>query len=69
MIAKERIEEIESYWWSETNDEESQEWRDDLNEEEKKYVDDFDKIYDENFDKFYEKLKQRSESFTHKSAK
>lgn len=45
MISKERIEELESYFWDETNDEETQEWRDDLTEEERKIVDVWDNKY------------------------
>lgn len=43
MISKERVEEIEYYFWEETSEEETQEWREDLNQEESAYVDELDK--------------------------
>jgi 5-bromo-4-chloroindolyl phosphate hydrolysis protein len=43
MISKERMEELEHYFWSETNDEETQEWRKELSEEEYKLIDEWDK--------------------------
>lgn len=42
MISKERLEEMEYYFWGETNDEDTQEWRDDLNNEEEKMVSEWD---------------------------
>jgi hypothetical protein len=45
MISQERIEELESYFWDETNDEDTQEWRNDLDEEEEKLVDKWEKQY------------------------
>jgi hypothetical protein len=45
MISKERIEELESYFWDETNDVETQEWRDDLNDEEEKLISEWDEKY------------------------
>lgn len=38
-----RIKELESYFWDETNDEETTEWREDLNEEELNLVAEWDK--------------------------
>lgn len=43
MISKERMEELEHYFWEESNDEDTQEWREDLNEEEEKLVSEWDK--------------------------
>ncbi|MET1247633.1 hypothetical protein ABWW58_02455 [Sporolactobacillus sp. STCC-11] len=42
MIAKERMSELSELFWSETNDEETQQWRDELNEEEEHMVSDWD---------------------------
>lgn len=42
MISKERLEELENYFWSETNDEETQEWREDLNDEEQELINEWD---------------------------
>lgn len=53
MITKERLEEIESYWNDETNDEETQKWRDELTEEEEKFVNDLDKGYNKGIERAY----------------
>lgn len=47
MISQERIEELETYFWEETNDEDTQYWREDLNDKEKKLVCEWDKGYGE----------------------
>lgn len=43
MISKDRIEELETCFWNETNDEETEEWREYLNDEEIKLVNEWDK--------------------------
>ncbi|MCL1810414.1 MAG: hypothetical protein FWG42_11725 [Clostridiales bacterium] len=45
MISKERLEEISSYFNDETNDEETQEWRDDLTSEECELITEWDDNY------------------------
>jgi len=45
MISQERIGELESCFWDETNDEETQSWRDDLEVEEQELVDKWDGQY------------------------
>ena len=42
MITRERFEELNSYFWQESNEAETQEWRDELNAEEAKLIDDWD---------------------------
>lgn len=42
MISKERIKELEHYFWNESNDEDTQEWRDELNLEEEKLIESWD---------------------------
>lgn len=42
LVSKERIEELESLFWSETNDEWTQEWRDELSPAELALVDKWD---------------------------
>ncbi len=45
MVAPERMEELESYFWNESNDEETEYWREDLTGEEQKIVNEWDKQY------------------------
>ena len=45
MITKERVSEMEEDFWNESNDEDTQEWRDDLTDEEIKVVDKWDRKY------------------------
>lgn len=45
MISEERLEELESYFWAETDEEESQEWRENLSEEEAQLIDEWDEKY------------------------
>jgi len=45
MITQDRIDEMEDDFWSESNDEDTQEWREDLTEEETKVVDKWDRKY------------------------
>jgi hypothetical protein len=45
MISNERLEELESYFWEESNDEDTQLWREDLSEEEDKLISEWDKKY------------------------
>jgi len=45
MISKERMDEMEEDFWSESNDEDTQEWREDLTDEEIKVVDKWDQSY------------------------
>ena len=43
MITEERLQDIERLFWAETNDPETEEWRDDLIPEEAELVADWDK--------------------------
>lgn len=61
MITKERLEELESYWNDETNDEESQEWRDELTEEEEAYVYKLDETFEKGMQKLWKKIKAVTE--------
>ena len=45
MVTKERIEEMEENFWSESNDEDTQDWRETLTDEEMKLVDKWDNEY------------------------
>ena len=45
MILKERLEEIENYFWDESNDEDTQDWRMNLNVEEEKLVSAWDRKF------------------------
>ena len=47
-IPNERIELLRENWDSETNDEETQEWRDGLSSEEAQLVDEWDRVYENN---------------------
>lgn len=62
MISKERIEELESYFWDETNDEETQEWRNDLNDEEEKLVSEWDEKYASGFATLCEEIMKHKKS-------
>ena len=42
MITRERFEELNSYFWQETNEAETQEWREELTAEEAELIDDWD---------------------------
>ena len=42
MITRERFEELNSYFWQESNEVETQEWRDELTAEEAKLIDEWD---------------------------
>ena len=42
MITKERFEELNSYFWQESNDIETQEWREELTAEEAALIDEWD---------------------------
>ena len=42
MISKERLDEINSYFWEETNEDWTQEWRDNLTDEEADLMDEMD---------------------------
>ena len=44
-ISKDRLEEIQWFYDNETNDPDTQEWRDELSEEEEALVDEWDKQY------------------------
>lgn len=44
---EERVKELLDLYWNETNDEETQEWREDLTPTEKKLVRTWDKDYDD----------------------
>ncbi len=46
MISESRLEEIEKYFWAESNDEDTQIWRDELNTEEQELIDEWDKRVD-----------------------
>jgi len=46
MLTKERYETLAWLWENETNDEETQEWRDELDSEEQKLVDRWDNGFD-----------------------
>ena len=45
LIPQERLEELEYYFWKETNDETTQEWRNNLNQEEEKLIGEWEKEY------------------------
>ena len=51
-----RIEELQDLFWSETEDEWTQEWRDDLTPEESALVDEWDRAYDSGMLKLMERI-------------
>lgn len=56
MITEKRLELLYSYWCSETNDPESEEWRDDLTAEEYDVVDDWDRHFDTGMLSLYSRI-------------
>jgi len=50
-VSSDRIKELEDCFWSETNDEWTQEWRDDLTPAETALVDEWDRGYDSGINK------------------
>lgn len=65
MITEERIEEMKEYFWAETNDPETEEWREDLTKEEAALVESWDDDYS---DAFYGILKKIAETAKKKNS-
>ena len=53
MISKERIDEMETLFWAETNDPETEAWRQDLTPEEAAIVRDWDDDFFEGYNKLW----------------
>jgi hypothetical protein len=51
MISQERLEELKSYFWAETDEEESQEWRENLSDEEAQLINEWNEKYNIAYDK------------------
>lgn len=56
MILQERIDELEYYFYNESNDEDTQTWRDDLNHEEQELINKWDKQFNQGMMNVCEKI-------------
>ena len=56
MISEERLLELEYLYWHETNDEETQEWREKLTDEEEALISTWDKQHEERIQNIWKQL-------------